>query len=213
MTEEQHPEETLEHGIRAFAGAASTSTAEGVNSRRPQMSAMIQESPSADAQHVEVSVALLPDLEKTTRHFGVHQDALLLDVLDEGARKLEVKLLPGPRDPLDHLRGVYDDAKIGMPLDRKLTLAEFLKQPDATSRFAIELVLAIQINTRWRVAPSQQMDPRAILILAGLSPQEYSLYYPPESVDPLPPDKPIELHRGERFEAQRDGKYGEGTPA
>jgi hypothetical protein len=28
-------------------------------------------------------------------------------------------------------------------------------------------------------------------------------------VEPLPPDIPIKLHRGQRFEAQRDGKYGE----
>lgn len=173
------------------------------------MSAVIQESTSAEAHHVEVSVGLLPDLEKTTRRFTVPRDAPLLEVLDEGARKLEVKLLPDPRDPLDQLRGVYDGAeKAGAPLDLKLTLAEFLRQPDATDRFAVDLVLAIQINTRWRVAPSEQMDPRAILTLAGLSPQDYSLYYPPDSVDPLPPDKPIKLYRGERFEAQRDGKYG-----
>jgi hypothetical protein len=175
------------------------------------MSAAIQESISADAQQIEVSVGLLPDLEKKTR-FHVPRDAPLLDVLDEGARKLETKLLPSPRDPLDHLRGGYADGKIGSPLDLKLTLAEYLKESDATDRFAVELVLAIQINTRWRVAPSEQMDPRAILILAGLPPEEYSLYHPPESVDPLPPDKAIELHRGERFEAQRDGKYGASAP-
>lgn len=177
------------------------------------MSAEIQESTSTDVREVEVSVGLLPDLDKQTRHFRVHRDALLLDVVDKGAQALEVTLLPGPQNPLDHLHGVYGDAKVGPPLDFKLVLQEFLKQSDATHRFAVELVLAIQINTRWRVAPSEQMVPRAILTLAGLSPQEYSLYYPPESVDPLPPDQPIELHRGDRFEAQRDGKYGEGRPA
>lgn len=171
--------------------------------------------PLADphTHQAEVSVGLLPDVEKTARRFEVLRDALLLDILDKGATELQVTLLPAPRDPLDHLRGVYRGSKIGAPLDLKLTLAEFLRQPDATDHFAVELVLAIQVNTRWRVAPTQQMDPRAILTLAGLSPQEYSLYYPPDSVDPLPPDKPIELHRGERFEAQRDGKYGERTPA
>jgi len=171
------------------------------------MAAVIQESSSADVRHVEVSAALLSDLEKRTR-FEVLRDSPLLDVLDEGARKLNVSLLPDPRVPLDHLRGVYPGDKVSEPLDLKLTLAGFLRQPDATDQFAVELVLAIQINTRWRVAPTPQMDPRAILTLAGLSPQEYSLYLPPDSVDPLPPDKPVELHRGERFEAQRDGKYG-----
>lgn len=177
------------------------------------MSAVIQESTSASSHHVDVSVGLLPDFEKTTKHFRVRLDAPLLEVMDEGAQKLEVNLLPTPRDPLDYLRGVYAGTKIGEPLDLKQTLGDFLKQPDSTERFAVELELAIQINTRWRVAPSDHMNPLQILSLAGLSPQEYSLYFPPESVDPLPPDKPIELHRGERFEAQRDGKYGARAPA
>jgi hypothetical protein len=73
----------------------------------------------------------------------------------------------------------------------------------------VELVLAIQINTRWRIAPQKQMTPKDILALAGLPWQEYSLYFPPDSVDPLPPDTPVELHRGQHFEAQRDGKYGQ----
>jgi hypothetical protein len=176
------------------------------------MSAVIQESTSADARHLEVSVGLLPGLEKTTS-FAVLRESPLLHVLDEGARKLEVNLLPDPRDPLDHLRGVYAGGKVGEPLDLKLTLAEFLRQRDPTDRFGVELVLAIQINTRWRVAPTQQMDPRAILTLAGLSPQEYSLYFPPDSVDPLPPDTPVNLYRGQRFEAQRDGKYGASAAA
>ena len=38
--------------------------------------------------------------------------------------------------------------------------------------------------------------------------EEYSLYTPPESTQPLPPDSDIPLSRGELFEAQRDGKYG-----
>ena len=52
------------------------------------------------------------------------------------------------------------------------------------------------------------MTPRAILTLADLSPEEYSLYFPSDSKVPLPPDTPVKLHRGQRFEAQRDGKYG-----
>ena len=53
------------------------------------------------------------------------------------------------------------------------------------------------------------MTPKAILALAGLSWEQYSLYYPDDSKEPLPPDAPVKLHRGQRFEAQRDGKYGQ----
>lgn len=161
-----------------------------------------------ESKEVEISVELFGDAEHNRRHFRVARTALLLEVLDEGAGKLDVKLLPNPRQPLDLLRGVYRDHETGVPLNLDLTLAEFLRREPVTHHFAVELVLSIQINTRWRVAPQQEMTPRAILELAGLSPKEYSLYYPCDSVEPLPPDTPIKLHRGQRFEAQRDGKYG-----
>lgn len=41
----------------------------------------------------------------------------------------------------------------------------------------------------------------------GLNPAEYSLYAI-DGKDPLPPDTPLNLRRGERFEAQKDGRYG-----
>jgi hypothetical protein len=44
---------------------------------------------------------------------------------------------------------------IGPPLDLSLTLAEFLKEKPRTHHFAVELVLAIRVNTRWRVAPEK----------------------------------------------------------
>ena len=157
----------------------------------------------------EISVELFNDAEHHRQHFRVAKTALLLDVLDEGARKLDVKLLPNPQTPLDLLRGVYRDHEVGVPLNLDLTLAEFLKQEPVTHHFAVELVLAIQINTRWRVAPKEEMTPKAILELADLPPAEYSLYYPCDSVEPLPPDTPVKLTRGQRFEAQRDGKYGQ----
>jgi hypothetical protein len=129
-------------------------------------------------------------------------------VLDEAAHKLDVKLLPNGHNPLDQLRGVYEHHRIGEPLNLNLTVEEFLHQEDKTHHFGIELVLAIEINTRWRVAPEKEMTPKAILTLAGLSWEQYSLYYPADSVNPLPPEVPVKLHRGQRFEAQRDGKYG-----
>ena len=157
---------------------------------------------------VEISVELLHDPEHERKHFHVARDARLLEVLDEGAKKLGVKLLPNPETPLDRLRGVYEHHHAGEPLSLELTVEEFLKQEPRTHHFAVDLVLAIQINTRWRIAPEKEMTPKAILALAGLAWQEYSLYHPVDSVDPLPPDTPLKLHRGERFEAQRDGKYG-----
>jgi hypothetical protein len=157
---------------------------------------------------VEISVELLHDSEHERKHFHVVRDARLLEVLDEGAKKLAVKLLPSPEAPLDQLRGVYEHHHAGEPLNLELTLEEFLKLEPRTHHFAVDLVLAIQINTRWRIAPEKEMTPKAILALAGLAWQEYSLYHPVDSVDPLPPDTPVKLHRGERFEAQRDGKYG-----
>jgi hypothetical protein len=153
-----------------------------------------------------VEVIHHPDHEP--RHIRVRKDATLLDVLDESARKLDVKLLPNPHAPLDRLHGVYEHHRIGEPLDLGLTVEDFLRQEPETHHLGIELVLAIEINTRWRIAPEKEMTPKAILTLAGLPWQEYSLYHPVDSVEPLPPDTPVKLHRGERFEAQRDGKYG-----
>jgi hypothetical protein len=164
---------------------------------------------SLESKEAEISIELFDDAEHHSKHFRVARTALLLEVLDEGARKLDVKLLPNPQQPLDLFRGVYRDHETGAPLNLDLTLAELLMREPLTHHFAVELVLAIQINTRWRVAPQQEMTPRAILELAGLSPAEYSLYYPCDSVEPLAPNVPIKLHRGQRFEAQRDGKYGE----
>lgn len=157
---------------------------------------------------VELSIELYGDAEHRRQHFHVSRDVPLLHVLDEGALKLDVKLLPDGAHPLDHLRAVYGDHQAGEPLNLEQTLGEFLKQQPVTHHFAVELVLAIQVNTRWRVAPEKGMTPKAILILAGLKPDEYSLYHPVDAKEPLPPEVPVKLHRGERFEAQRDGKYG-----
>jgi hypothetical protein len=158
---------------------------------------------------VEISVEKFHAPTHERRHFRMPREAMLLEVLDKGARELEEHLLPNPEEPLDRLRGVYQDHQTGEPLNLELTLGEFLREEPRTHHFAVELVLAIQINTRWRIAPEKEMTPKEILTLADLPWQEYSLYHPCESVDPLPPDTPVKLHRGERFEAQRDGKYGD----
>jgi hypothetical protein len=157
---------------------------------------------------VEIRAEVLHHPDHEPRHFQVKLNSILLEVLDEAARRLDVKLLPNTHAPLDQLRGVYEHHRIGEPLDLNMSVEEFLRQEDKTRHFGIELVLAIEINTRWRVAPEKEMTPKAILTLASLSWEHYSLYYPADSVDPLPPEVPVKLHRGQRFEAQRDGKYG-----
>lgn len=108
-----------------------------------------------ESAEAEISIELYNDAEHRRQHFRAAKTAILLDVLDEGARKLHVRLLPDPQKPLDLLRGVYRDHTVGTPLNLDLTLGEFLKQEPVTHHFAVELVLAIQINTRWRVALHQ----------------------------------------------------------
>jgi hypothetical protein len=163
----------------------------------------------AGKHEVEISVEKFLGPTHERRHFRMPREATLLELLDRGARELGEHLLPNPKEPLDRLRGVYHDHQAGAPLNLELTLGEFLREEPRTHHFAVELVLAIQINTRWRIAPEKEMTPKQILTLADLPWQEYSLYYPCDSVDPLPPDTPVKLRRGERFEAQRDGKYGD----
>lgn len=160
---------------------------------------------------VEILVEVLHHPDHEPKHFRVKREATFLEVLAEAARKLDVRLLPNPHIPLDRLRGVYEHHRVGDPLDLNTTVEDFLRHGDKTHNFAVELVLAIEINTRWRIAPEKEMTPKAILALAGLPWEQYSLYYPADSVDPLPPDTPVKLDRGQRFEAQRDGKYGAET--
>jgi hypothetical protein len=170
---------------------------------------LVEVAEDAGKHEVEVSVQKFHGPTHERRHFRMPREATLLEVLDRGARELGEHLLPSPEEPLDRLRGVYRDHEVGEPLNLELTLGEFLREEPRTHHFAVELVLAIRINTRWRIAPKEEMTPKEILTLANLPWQEYSLYYPCDSVDPLPPDTPVKLHRGERFEAQRDGKYGD----
>jgi hypothetical protein len=159
---------------------------------------------------VEFLVEVLHHPDHEPKHIHAKADNTLLEVMDEAARKLDVKLLPNAHAPLDKLLGVYEHHRVGEPLDLNESVEDFLRQEPKTHHLAIELVLAIEVNTRWGVAPEKEMTPKAILALVGLPWEQYSLYYPADSVDPLPPDTPVKLHRGQRFEAQRDGKYGAG---
>jgi hypothetical protein len=170
---------------------------------------LVEVEKDAGKREVEISVEKFHPPSHERRHFRMPLAATLLEVLDKGAKELGEHLLPNAQMPLDRLRGVYQDHQAGEPLNLELTLGEFLQEEPRTHHFAVELVLAIRINTRWRIAPEMEMTPKQILALADLPWQEYSLYNPCDSVEPLPPDIPVKLHRGEHFEAQRDGKYGD----
>jgi hypothetical protein len=165
--------------------------------------------PDSPQGAVNLTVEILKSATHESQRLRIDGQQSLLHVLDEGAKALNENLLPTAEAPFDHLRGIYQHDQAGPQLDLNLTLDEFLDEKPVTHRFGIELVLAIRVNTRWREAPAQSMTPKDILSLFGLSSQEYSLYLP-DGKEPLAVDTPIDLHRGEAFEAQKDGKYGGG---
>jgi hypothetical protein len=158
---------------------------------------------------VHVTVELLPHGHQAKFHLP--GNAALLEVLEEGARHLDVHLLPPrPDKPLDQLHDLSHHHAGPAIENLDQALAAYLKEKGTTPHFGIELVLAFRVNTRWAVAVKPEMTPKEILALPGinLDYQQYTLYLPGSS-DPLPLDKPIHLKRGEALEAQRDGKYGE----
>jgi hypothetical protein len=174
---------------------------------------------SADEAHHEplhpheehVTTRVLPDGE--TAHLKLPTMASLLALLQEGADHAGVSLLPNRDHPLDHLHNIEKHDHTGPVIDNlDQALGDFLKTPESTRNFGIELVLAFCVNTRWAVAPKTQMTPREILALPkiNLDPTQYTLYRE-KSTDPLPLDQPIAITRGLRLEAQKDGRYGEGT--
>ncbi len=133
----------------------------------------------------------------------------LFDVLKAAAIAGGQTLLPPDATPLDRLYGLDNHEVVGPSLDLEEGIEEYLHRPHTSKKFEVELVLAIRVNARWAIATDESMSPRNILKLPGinLSPDDYSLYTP-GSNQPLPPDVAITLRRGDRFEAQRDGKYG-----
>jgi hypothetical protein len=143
-------------------------------------------------------------------------DALLTDTLIEvferGAQALDKPLLPpGSAHPLDILRcreqqgNGWSDPITHLERPLWLALAE-----GCSRHFGIEYVLAVKINTKWDIAPSASATPRQLLTSFGFDPAQFSLYRP-DSLDPLPPDTPLSIKRGETFEAQKDGRYGAST--
>jgi hypothetical protein len=81
--------------------------------------------PSGHEAEFHVKVLHHPDHEP--KHVHAKDDATMLEVIDKAAHKLDVKLLPNAHTPLDQLRGVYEDHRVGEPLNLNETVEEFLR--------------------------------------------------------------------------------------
>nr|ART39094.1 H519 [uncultured bacterium] len=174
-----------------------------------------------EGKDINVTTKVLDDGQ--AEKFKISEKASLLDVMQEGASRGGVSLLPTAEAPLDTFHNIGKHNEVGPIIeDLQQTLDEFLdgdhghghgghgsddekKKPD----FGIRLVRAIRVNTRWAVATAAAMTPRDILALPGinLDYQQYTLYLPSSS-EPLPLDVPVPTERGAVFEAQKDGRYG-----
>ena len=146
-----------------------------------------------------------------TQTFKIGSGATLLEVMESAAASAGLALLPPKQKPFDRLHAMNGE-QLGETIDHlQQTLGKYLSQKDHEPHFTVELVRAIHVNTRWDVAPKEEMSPREILALPRihLDHTKYSLYLP-ESTKELPLDTPIKLERGVDLEAQADGKYGGG---
>lgn len=159
---------------------------------------------------IRLSVRYWPDGK--LGHIRAKLGQTLKEVMYLGAEELGEPILPPvPSKPLDafRVRKHHEWSDPIHDLDTPLWLA---LAKGYSRHFGIEYRLAIQINARWEVAERPQMTPRELLSQFGFQPNEYSLYEP-HSKDPLPPDVSIQLRRGQKFEAQKDGKYGSSSLA
>jgi hypothetical protein len=160
--------------------------------------------------HVSLSVQKLPSGHAT--HFRAHLGDPLRHVYEKAAEALHEPLLPTrPAQPLDLLRYRTRQGEWHPPVcDIETPLWEALAE-GMTRHLGIEYQLVVRINSKWGVATAPQMTPRQLLHEFGFDPAHFSLYRHDAS-EPLPPDISLHLHRGEHFEAQKDGRYG-GTPS
>lgn len=169
----------------------------------------IEEQAAADiAAGVKLTSRILPD----GGQFGLslrRDDPLELIVTETLRHEGKELPAPAPAHPLDLLHNIGPHGAVGPAIENlEEPLWEYLRKPHTTKDFGVALVLAIRVNKRWAIAPETPMTPKAILAIFALDPSQFSLYLPGES-QPLPPDTAIPLRRGDVFEAQKDGKYGE----
>jgi hypothetical protein len=140
-------------------------------------------------------------------YISVELGTSLLEVMRHGAKHLGEELLPPHSElPLDFLRSRRHDEWSAPISALDLPLWLYIVR-GGSRRFGIECRRVIRINAKWGVANSPEMTPRQLLESFGFSPNDFTLYRC-DSRDPLPPDTPIHLRRGEHFEAQKDGRYG-----
>jgi hypothetical protein len=162
-----------------------------------------------DKIHVDhISVEVIGHDHPGRHRIELSSAAVLLDVLLTGAELCKVNLLPPGDNPWDKLENLRGHTTIPIS-DLSENLDRYLAEDGATHEFGIILLRIFRVNSRWAIAPQEQLTPREILGLVHLKSDEYTLY-PPGSDKMLPLDTPVAVHRGECFEAQRDGKYGEG---
>lgn len=190
IAEDQEINEEQLHRHLADA-KASGELAEAIKHIRVQLG--IQRYPSGDEQHFKA--ALSDTIGEVFRH---------------GARILGEHLLPpAPAEPLDYLRQRrrHEWSEPLTDLEQPLWL---LLAHHHSREFSIEYRLLVKINAKWGVAPSDHATPRELLTSFGFDPAQFSLYLA-NGTTPLPPDTPIQVKRGEKFEAQADGRYGDST--
>lgn len=155
---------------------------------------------------VRIGVRAWPNGE--VEHLRVKLGDTLLQVMYAGGEELKRPILPPrPAKPLDALRVRMHRHEWSEPIQDLQTPLWMALASGYSRQFAIEYTLAVQINARWGVAEQSEMTPRELLNQFGFEPSEYSLYKA-DGKDPLPPDESIHLKRGEKFEAQKDGRYG-----
>jgi hypothetical protein len=159
--------------------------------------------------HLRVRVGIREWPEGHERHMMVQLGTSLLELMREGGVKLDKPVLPPGAgvQPLDLLRFLKKGDLWSEPI-QDLQMPLWLGIVHGDSRhFGIEYKLVVKINTQWGIAPSEHATPKQLLSAFGFNPTEYSLYYA-NSAEPLPPDTPLDIKRGEHFEAQKDGRYG-----
>jgi hypothetical protein len=169
-----------------------------------------QEPPDAKRIRLKMGIREYPEGKEV--RFTTALSDTLLDVFSQGAEVLNNPLLPPKSSrPLDRLRYLE---RHGHSWSQPITDLEqplWLALRNGCSRhLSIEYVLAVKINTKWGIAPSANASPRELLLSFGFDPAEFSLYRC-DSTEPLPPDSPLSLKRGDMFEAQKDGRYGSNT--
>lgn len=136
-------------------------------------------------------------------------DDTLGEVLGDGAQALGRRILPpGPAAPLDLLRGQLHNGVWSEPITDLSQILRRALNKQFNKEFAIEFRLIVKINALWGLAPAKEVTPRQLLAAFGMDASEFTLY-PPDSETEYPADTPIQLKRGDKFEAQKDGRYGD----